>query len=470
MTDRRRDGGERRQNYQEPRSDRQSRPSGRSGTRENYYGAQNGYRGGPEYRNGQDGYQGQPGYGNAQGDYYGAQNGYQGGSEYGNAQGGYYGVQNGYQGGPEYGNGQNGYQGQPGYGNAQGGYYGTQGYYQEPQNGKRKKKKKKHSKLLLALEIIVLLFLALGIFTFAQLGRVDRVKLSDILVNSGIVKSGYRNIALFGVDSRTGQLEGGTNSDTIMVASINQRTGDIKLVSVYRDTYLDNTNGEYRKATECFSGGGAERSVNMLNKNLDLDIKDFVTVDFNAIIKAVDLLGGIELDITEEERGWLNGYLVETSEVTGVEYTTIDSPGLQTVTGIQAMAYCRIRYTEGWDYKRTERQRIVLEKIFQKAQAKGVTGLLPLVNVMMDYVSTSLSNTEIISLASGIAKYSIADTTGFPFEHQAANIAAGDCVVPVNLAANVTELHRYLFGEENYTPSQTVQEISNKIISDTGIQ
>ena len=437
MTDRRRDGGERRQNYQEPRSDRQSRPSGRSGTRENYYGAQNGY---------------------------------QGGSEYGNAQGGYYGAQNGYQGGPEYGNGQNGYQGQPGYGNAQGGYYGTQGYYQEPQNGKRKKKKKKHSKLLLALEIIVLLFLALGIFTFAQLGRVDRVKLSDILVNSGIVKSGYRNIALFGVDSRTGQLEGGTNSDTIMVASINQRTGDIKLVSVYRDTYLDNTNGEYRRATECFSGGGAERSVNMLNKNLDLDIKDFVTVDFNAIIKAVDLLGGIELDITEEERGWLNGYLVETSEVTGVEYTTIDSPGLQTVTGIQAMAYCRIRYTEGWDYKRTERQRIVLEKIFQKAQAKGVTGLLPLVNVMMDYVSTSLSNTEIISLASGIAKYSIADTTGFPFEHQAANIAAGDCVVPVNLAANVTELHRYLFGEENYTPSQTVQEISNKIISDTGIQ
>lgn len=459
MTDRRRDGGERRQNYKEPQSGRRSRPSGRGDAQGGYYGAQGGYQGGPEYGGTQGGYQGQSEYGSAQG-------GYQGQSGYGNAQGGYYGAQGGYQGGPEYGGAQNGYYG------AQNGYYDPQGYYQEPQSGKRKKKKKKkkHSKLLLVLEIIVLLFLALGIFSFAQLGRVDRVKLSDILVNSGIVKSGYRNIALFGVDSRTGQLEGGTNSDTIMVASINQRSGDIKLVSVYRDTYLDNTNGEYRKATECFSGGGAERSVNMLNKNLDLDIKDFVTVDFNAIIKAVDLLGGIELDITEEERGWLNGYLVETSEVTGVEYTTIDSPGLQTVTGIQAMAYCRIRYTEGWDYKRTERQRIVLEKIFQKAQAKGVAGLLPLVNVMMDYVSTSLSNTEIISLASGIAKYSIADTTGFPFEHQGANIAAGDCVVPVNLAANVTELHRYLFGEENYTPSQTVQEISNKIISDTGIQ
>lgn len=300
MTDRRRDGGERRQNYQEPRSDRQSRPSGRSGTRENYYGAQNGYRGGPEYRNGQDGSQGQPGYGNAQG-----------------------------------------------------GYYGTQGYYQEPQNGKRKKKKKKHSKLLLALEIIVLLFLALGIFTFAQLGRVDRVKLSDILVNSGIVKSGYRNIALFGVDSRTGQLEGGTNSDTIMVASINQRTGETLSLCLYTAirTLIIRTENTGKQLS--VFRRRSERSVNMLNKNLDLDIKDFVTVDFNAIIKAVDLLGGIELDITEEERGWLNGYLVETSEVTGVEYTTIDSPGLQTVTGIQAMAYCRIRYTEGWDYKRT---------------------------------------------------------------------------------------------------------------------
>lgn len=481
MTEKRRDGGESRQSYKEPQSGRRGRQSGRGDASGEYYGSPNGYQGRPEHGGAQGGYQGQSGYGDAQGSYYGAQGGYQGGPEYGGAQGGYQGQSEygGYQGQSGYGNAQGGYygaqggyQGGPEYGGAQGGYYDPQGYYQEPQNGKRKKKKKKkkHSKLLLVLEIIVLLFLALGIFSFAQLGRVDRVKLSDILVNSGIAKSGYRNIALFGVDSRTGQLEGGTNSDTIMVASINQRSGDIKLVSVYRDTYLDNTNGEYRKATECFSGGGAERSVNMLNKNLDLDIKDFVTVDFNAIIKAVDLLGGIELDITEEERGWLNGYLVETSEVTGVDYTTIDSPGLQQVTGIQAMAYCRIRYTEGWDYKRTERQRIVLEQIFQKAQAKGVAGLIPLVNVMMDYVSTSLSNTEIISLASGIAKYSIADTTGFPFEKQGANIAAGDCVVPVNLAANVTELHRYLFGEENYTPSQTVQEISNKIISDTGIQ
>lgn len=436
------------------------------------YGAQGGY--------GQQGYDPQGGYYDPQG--YGGQGGY-GQQDY-NGQGGY--GQQGYNG--QGGYGQQGYNGQGGYGqqeyNGEGGYYGQQGYapngyygdpgqgYYEPQSsGGKRPKKKKRRKVIFAVEVIVLLVLALGLFAFAQLGRVDRVKLKDILVNTGISKDGYRNIALFGVDSREGQLESGTNSDTIMVASINEKTGDIKLVSVYRDTYLDNTNGEYRKATECFSGGGAERSVNMLNKNLDLDITDFVTVDFNAIIKLVDLVGGIELDITEEERGWLNGYLVETSQVAGIDsYEEIQSAGYQRVNGLQAMAYCRIRYTEGWDYKRTERQRTVLSKCFDAAKAQGVTGVISIVNAMVDYISTSLSNTELIALASGISKYNIADSTGFPFNSQAANISAGDCVVPVNLAANVTQLHAWLFGDENYTPSQTVQEISNKIISDTGIQ
>lgn len=460
-------------------TDRQKRETGRrKQTKQNYYNDQ-GYR--DSYYDSQ-GYEGNGrGYYEDQG-YNGRRRGYCDERSYGDGGRGYYenqgyggNAQGGY-GSRDYGRDPRGnYRGQgyyegPEYGREPGGYYGGSGGYYEETGKKKKSGKKKHRKLVFAIELIVLLVLALGLFAMAQLGRVDRVKLKDILVNSGIGQSGYRNIALFGVDSREGQLESGTNSDTIMVASINNRTGDIKLVSVYRDTYLDNTNGEYRKATECFSGGGAERSVNMLNKNLDLDIRDFVTVDFNAIIEVVDLLGGIELDITEEERQWLNGYLVETSQVTGVSYTTVDYAGTQTVSGIQAMAYCRIRYTEGWDYKRTERQRIVLEKIFEKAKAQGVTSLISMVNTMVDYISTSLSNTELITLATGISKYNIVDTTGFPFEKSTANISAGDCVVPVNLAANVTKLHEYLFGDSNYTPSQTVQEISNRIISDTGIQ
>ena len=140
------------------------------------------------------------------------------------------------------------------------------------------------------------------------------------------------------------------------------------------------------------------------------------------------------------------------------------------MSGIQAMAYCRIRYTTGWDYKRTERQRLVLEKIFEKAQQQGVTGLAGMITTMFDYIKTSLSTAEILSLAANIGRYEIGDTIGFPYEKQGANIAAGDCVVPVNLAANVSQLHADLFGDTSYTPSQTVQEISNKIINDTGIQ
>lgn len=427
------------------------------------------------YYDGPQGGQGQQYYGGSQGgqgqQYYNGAQGGQGQQYYSGAQGGQ-GQQ--YYGGPQGGQGQQ-YYGGPQGGQGQQYYAGPQGgqYYENPEPGRKggkKKKKKKGRKIIFVIELIVLLILAGGLFAVAQLNRMDRVKMSDILINTGIGKSGYRNIALFGVDSREGQLESGTNSDTIMVASINEKTGDIRLVSVYRDTYLDNTNGEYRKATECYSGGGAERSVNMLNKNLDLDIKDFVTVDFEAIIKAVDKLGGIEIEVTDEELKWLNGYLVETSQVTGEPYEELSAPGYQRVTGIQAMAYCRIRYTEGWDYKRTERQRTVLGKIFEAAQAQGVTGLIDLVNSMMPYISTSLSNTELISMATGVARYNIVDTTGFPFDKQAADISAGDCVVPVNLAANVTQLHEYLFGTENYQPSETVQEISNKIINDTGIQ
>ena len=443
-----------------------------------YQGNPNGQQGG-YYQgnpNGQQGgyYQGNPN--GQQGGYYqGNPNGQQGGYYQGNPnsrQGGYYqGNPNGRQGG-YYQEAPNG----PGNGYCQGGpngYY-QQGYYEEPDGGKKGrkgKKKKKHRKLIFAIEIIVLLVLALGLFGAAQLGRMGRIHLKDIVVNSGLTsKKGYRNLALFGVDSRDGELDGGTNSDTIMVCSINQKTGEIRLVSVYRDTYLDVNEGSYSKANSAYAGGGPERAVNMLNKNLDLDITDFATVDFSAVIEAVDLLGGIDIELTDEEVKWLNAYLVETSQVTGVSYENIQSSGMQHLSGIQAMAYCRIRYTEGWDYKRTERQRLVLEKIFEGAKSQGVTTLASMISTMMPYIKTSLSNTEIIALAADIGKYTIADTQGFPYDKVAADVDAGDCVVPVNLAANVKQLHEYLFGDTDYTVSDTVQQISNQIINNTGIQ
>ncbi|MCD8013769.1 MAG: LCP family protein, partial [Lachnospiraceae bacterium] len=457
-----------------------------------YYGQQ-GYNG-----TGDSSYYGQQGSNGSGGPYYGQQgnNGTGGPSYYGqqgyNGTGGpsYYGQQgNNGNGGPYYGRQGNYRQGVQG---EDSGYYGEQGnYYNEqdnfqgnydgfyaaagggPENGERrgtmKTKKKKKRKIFWVLGILVLLIAAVGIAGMAMLGQLDREKLSDILVNSGVTENGYRNIAIFGVDSREGELESGTRSDTIIIASINKSSGDIKLVSVYRDTYLDNTDDSYRKATEAYAYGGASLAVNMLNKNLDLDIEDYVTVDFEAVIECVDELGGIEVTLDDEEVYWLNAYLVETSEVTGRSYTEVESSGTQTLTGIQAMAYCRIRYTTGWDYKRTERQRTVLTQILSKAQQQGVTGLLAVVNNLIPYISTSFSNTELITLATGISKYNIVDSQGFPFESSTATLSAGDCVIPQTLASNVVELHELLFDDTDYTVSSTVQSISDYIVSATGI-
>ena len=317
---------------------------------------------------------------------------------------------------------------------------------------------------------ILLLLLGAGGMILLNMGKINKEKLNEILVNTGITTgSGYRNIVLYGVDSREGRLTSEAHSDTIIICSINRRAKEVRLASVYRDTYLDNTNGEYRKATECYYFGGPERSINMLNKNLDLNLSDFITVDFGAVIEIVDALGGIDLEITQEEMEYINGYCVENSQVTGVGFTELTQPGMVHLDGIQALAYCRIRYTEGWDFKRTERQRTVIGLCYQKAKAQGIPAVVSVMTKILPKIATSMSTTDLISLASTLATYDIGEETGFPFDQTPAVVDGSDVVVPVNLAANVTQLHSFLFGEEGYTPSQTVQEISDTIAARSGI-
>lgn len=326
------------------------------------------------------------------------------------------------------------------------------------------------SKTGFIIKLILLLIATAALVVVWRFSRMDHMNLKDILTNSGVSGySGYQDFVIYGVDSREGSLTRDAHSDTIILCSMNKNAKEIRLVSVYRDTYLDNTNGEYRKATECYFFGGPERSVNMLNKNLDLNLKDYVTVDFNAVVKAVDLIGGVDVDVTEEELPYINGYQTENAQVTGAEITPVTSAGYQHLNGIQALAYCRIRYTAGSDYKRTERQRTVLTQIFQNAKQQGPVKLAQIVDAMIPSISTSFSSTELLALASSVSEYSLTETGGFPFDLQAANISAGDCVVPVNLAQNVSQLHTFLYGQTGYTPSETVQQISQQIAAATGI-
>lgn len=323
--------------------------------------------------------------------------------------------------------------------------------------------------------VLVLSIVAGAVYISGKMERLDTQKLdtSALEINSEVArKEGYLNVALFGVDSRDGNLSSGdSRSDTIMVASLNQATGEVKLVSVYRDTLLQQDDGTYNKANAAYSFGGPEEAIAMLNKNLDLDITHYITVDFNALVDVIDDLGGVELDLTEEEVYWTNGYCNETSKVTGHEMNLLENPGKQVLNGVQATSYCRIRYTTGDDYKRTERQRNVLEQIATKAQQADLATINKIINDVFDEISTNFTLAEILSYAKGFMTYSMGETSGFPFDVTSDTLGdIGSCVIPVDLADNVKQLHTFLYGtDKEYSVSSTVKTISEEINNQTNL-
>lgn len=350
-------------------------------------------------------------------------------------------------------------------------------------NGKKKisKRKQQQRKLIIfGVEILCLLLLlgALYIWSIVSKMEVDTdFTNSEAGINEDIssetieVLEGYTNIALFGLDNRSqGKYERGL-SDVIMIASINNKTKEVRLVSVYRDTYLSVGGGKYGKANTAYSRGGAKQAVQMLNANLDLNIKEYVCVDWAAVTEAIDALGGVEIDITKEEVKHINNYIWEVDAMVGTKSPALKNPGKQVLTGAQATTYARIRKTAGSDFKRTSRQRIVLEAMLNKAKQADIKTLLGICDVVFDDIATSLTLTEIATLVKDVQKYEIGTTTGFPFEMRGAQLSdAGDAVVPIGLEDDVVQLHQYLFGAEEYTPSKTVIAISNAITQRTGVK
>lgn len=280
------------------------------------------------------------------------------------------------------------------------------------------------------------------------------------------VSKGYHNIALFGVDARDGQLGRGTRSDTIIIASINLDTQEIKLVSVFRDTYLNLSNDSYNKCNAAYAQGGPEQAISMLNMNLDLDITDYVTVGFGGLIDSIDALGGIEMEIQDAEISHLNNYQLTMAEELGVDYTPVEHSGKQLLNGMQATAYCRIRYTKGDDFRRAERQRDVLTAMVEKAKEASVSSLKEMVTAILPEVETSLGVNDIVSVLGTVAGYNVVASDGFPFEDGRVGATVGSkgsCVIPVDLTDNVTALHELLYPGTEYQPSQQVHSISLEI-------
>ena len=343
----------------------------------------------------------------------------------------------------------------------------------------RKKKRRRRIIAMIVAECLVLT----AIFSYAYVSRLwnlmprpnvnkENVENPNIPLESINKMQGYWMIAIFGVDSGTGTSSArGNSSDVNMIACINQDTGEIKLVSLYRDTYLKvSDKGTYRKFNYAYSEGGPEQALKMLNENLDLNITEYIIFNWKAVADGINILGGVDMEITKPEFKFINAFITETVEETGVGSHHLQSAGMNHLDGIQAVAYGRLRLMDS-DYQRVERQKKVIQAAFDKAKAAPYSVLNNILVVCLQEVMTNLDFADLTNVALNVTKYHIGETGGFPFERSEANMgkARGACIIPQTLESNVTQLHQFLFGDEEYEPTEAVKRISEKISSDSGI-
>ena len=352
----------------------------------------------------------------------------------------------------------------------------------------RNGKKNNKAMILLVSEIAVamlLLFAAYHIFFKMGATKVGRVDLDEQAINESIsdVASDnehmkeYTNIALFGVDSTKGQLDKKTRSDSIIICSINNKSGEIKLCSVYRDTWLNLSDDTYNKCNAAYSYGGPDQAIAMLNMNLDMDIKDCYTIGFRGLKDVVDALGGVEIDVPENVVKHLNNYQITMAKdlkLKDSEWSQLSGSGLQRLNGLQAVAYCRVRYTQGGDFDRAARQREVIQACLKEAKTKKVSELEDVANSILKESYTTLKSDDILKLLKNVSKYEIVDQGGFPTDEndmrKTGRVGKQSIVAPVDLESNVKWLHGFLFNDTEYTVSDEVKKYSEKISSDTGLR
>lgn len=350
---------------------------------------------------------------------------------------------------------------------------------EEENNMRKKKKMNKVLKIFLIILLVLVIFiLGLGIagYTYVN-GKIGKMQKENIDTTAvGINEEtkqelkGYRNIALLGIDSRADDYGLGNRSDCMMIASINQETNEIKLISVYRDTYvyvMENGTKRLDKITHAYSYGGAQNTLKSLNEAMDLNITEFVTVNFDAVIAAVDSLGGVYIDIDKSEIKYVNDYIDATSESSGVKSSHITHSGRQKLDGVQAVSYTRVRYTAGGDYKRTERMRTVVEAMLSKAKTLNVGQLNSFADTILPKIRTNISSSEIWGLIPKLASFKVTESIGWPYDTKGITLDRW-YGVPVTLQSNVERLHKEAFEQEDYEASDTVKEMSATIVKKTG--
>ena len=360
-----------------------------------------------------------------------------------------------------------------------------EGQYDADYERRMRDKKKKARRTRIITMVIVELLTLVCIFGFGFVYRymhmtadvafdVSKVRNDNIDISQKQKMSGYWTVAVFGVDSRNGDVGKGANADVQIIANVNMGTGDITLTSVYRDTYLNLGKGDrYSKSNAAYAEGGPEQAVAMLNKNLDLDIENYVTFNWKAVADVIDLLGGVDIDVSKAAFYYMNAYIHETCLKSGISAQNpaamyIKKAGPQHLNGVQAVAYARLRYMDS-DFERTKRQREVISQCLDLAKKTDLATLTKIIDTVLPQVAFNIDTTDIIELAKGISRYNIRESVGFPKDLKDQMMGKkGACVIPATLESNVVWLHSILFADENYTVSDAVKRYSQKISDDSG--
>lgn len=341
-------------------------------------------------------------------------------------------------------------------------------------------KKKRKTALWIAILVISVLgaFLAFGlIYANNMIDQVDYEETKnaewDIDDKVAEAQKDYRQIAILGVDARTMSNYDGSRSDAILILNVNKKTGEIKMISIMRDTYLEiyNRKGEkyFDKITNAHGIGGGVDTCRSLNRNLDLSIREYAIFNWKAVADTVDALGGVTVEVKENELYDLNKYGQQTGDVVGRPYTAVTSAGIQELDGVQAASYCRIRKTSGGDSQRAERMKKVIEALFVEAKKMNLTQLNEIANNVLPEIRTNMDNSAIFGLIGDLGTFKLNGSVGLPYEYKGGMFHGGWYAVPKTLEKNVVQLQLDVFGLAEYQVSENVLDISNRIQEDTGV-
>lgn len=279
---------------------------------------------------------------------------------------------------------------------------------------------------------------------------------------------GTEEFVIFGVDTRSNNLGKGTRSDSIMIVHVDHDEKTVKVASIYRDCMVHIEGHDYQKITHAHSFGGPELALQTINENFDLDIGHYMTVNFINVADLIDKIGGVEQDITEEEAEVINSSIDGLNEIRGTASGHINVSGTHLLDGTQAVAYSRIRHASGGDYKRAERQRTILFSVFEKAKKLSADERISLAEDMLGEINSNYRSDDLTSLLYYLSKYEITEMGAYPQVFYGGSVDGAWVEVPVTLADMNSAMHEFLYGDTEYTPSETVQSYSSVLQGKAG--